>query len=475
MKKVLLLILLVHSILEVAGQATPDSSRVVTVNEIFIIGNNKTKASVILRELSVNKGEAYNLSELSAITVKDQEKIYNTNLFNEVEVQILESGTTQVELLVRVDERWYFYPAPIFDLIDRNMTDWIKNHGASFSRLNWGVKLDQYNFRGRNEKLRFIGQLGPQRKLVLSYSMPYIDKAQKSGLAFNVSYIERLKMPYTTIDHVWAETSKSEINRRSLNSSVTYSYRPSFYDFHFAKLNFRKSTVTDSVVLLNPNYFGNAMKEQNNFIASYTYIKDHRNRRTYPTDGYYFEVFAEKTGLGIFKDINMFSIEGTINKYSDLGKGFYLANSLVGMISTPNEQPYFNYMELGYNGRFIRGFEEDLIEGPKYFLSRNSARKQFMKHRSDISNIIPVKQFSKFKLDMYAKLFADFGYVENYPNYPNGERLTDKWLGSAGLGVDVVLMYDLVLRFEYSHTTEQDINDFFNFKEHFRLNIKADM
>ena len=80
---------------------------------------------------------------------------------------------------------------------------------------------------------------------------------------------------------------------------------------------------------------------------------------------------------------------------------------------------------------------------------------------------MPISQFAQFRMAAYLKFFADFAWVDNYPNYEISSRLTNKLLFSFGVGLDLLAMYDMVLRLEYSYNSEDELN--------FALNIKADL
>ena len=60
---------------------------------------------------------------------------------------------------------------------------------------------------------------------------------------------------------------------------------------------------------------------------------------------------------------------------------------------------------------------------------------------------MPIEQFRYIPISIYLKTFADVGYVKNYPNYQMSSRLADKFIYSAGAGIDLVGSYDMVLRF----------------------------
>ena len=79
----------------------------------------------------------------------------------------------------------------------------------------------------------------------------------------------------------------------------------------------------------------------------------------------------------------------------------------------------------------------------------------------------PSPNLLNLRMATYFKFFADFAWVDNYPKYEISSRLTNQLLYSFGVGLDLVAMYDMVLRLEYSYNSENERN--------FALNIKADL
>src|SRR5690554_3065235 len=175
--------------------------RYVRIGKIFIVGNKQTKSHIILRELGTYEGDIFYLPDLREILANDKNKLINTKLFNAVEMHLIEAGSFLVDIIIEVNERWYTFPIPILSLADRNFNDWIQNHDAKFNRLNYGLRFYRYNMRGRNERLRGIAQFGFDKKFELSYSIPYINTAQKSGLTLYGGYIENKDIPYRTNQH----------------------------------------------------------------------------------------------------------------------------------------------------------------------------------------------------------------------------------------------------------------------------------
>ncbi|MEP0987808.1 BamA/TamA family outer membrane protein [Ekhidna sp.] len=456
---------LLFSLCTVAEAQVVDSTATIKVSDIIIEGNFKTKPQIITRELSFEKGATYKRYQLDSMFVWDRNRIYNTNLFNEVKMDLVtnEDGSTDVKILV--DERWYFYPFPIFRLTDRNFNDWWVNRDRDLSRVNYGLKLTQYNFRGRNEVLRLWLQTGFETVLNLYYQIPYIDKKQRNGLLFSSSYFEAKNVPVTTIENIRRFTSSREqVLRRAYTNSVVHSYRSSFYSFHRTSLSHLRVDVADTVANINPNYLGDSQTQQQYLSLGYSYTWDKRNNRNYPTKGEWYRASLTKFGLGIYDDgVDYWSARIKLTKYWELKDNFFLVSNL-SLMGTTNaaERSYFNYHSIGFLKEVIRGYDLRLIEASSYVLQRNEFKHQLFGRKYDISKAMPVRQFQTFPIFIYGKIFFDQGYAEGYPDYEGSAPLTDKYLYSAGAGIDLVLVNDITFRFEFSRNGEEETNFFIN-------------
>ena len=67
------------------------------IGKIIIKGNRKTKAKIIQREFTIGEGEPYNFEEL----LKTKQMLYKLGLFNEVSIEMLESGQEADDKLVK--------------------------------------------------------------------------------------------------------------------------------------------------------------------------------------------------------------------------------------------------------------------------------------------------------------------------------------------------------------------------------------
>lgn len=441
----------------------------VQVGRIVVIGNKRTKKGIILREMQVSSGDVFEVTELQAALQEDQKRILNTRLFHTVKVTLLPSSLGVAEVLVDVNERWYFFPIPIFELVDRNFNDWWTNRNRDLSRTNYGLKLYQKNTTGVNDALRLTFQFGFTKQFGIRYDLPYVDKAKRHGISLLADYSENKNVAWRTVDHIpefYDSEQKLRIRRRA---GVGYQFRNSFYVTHNAFLIYNHSTIDDSLAILNPNYFKDGELSQRFFTLSYSFRIDRRDYTGYALEGHWLEATIIKAGLGIYDDVDKTEINLEMARYAALGRNYYLANYTSFLLSTPNEQPYANYSALGYRSSMIRGYELYLVEGQHYFVNRTTLKKQLFSTKFYLKPM-PLEQFRHVPLAVYLKTYFDMGYVQNLDRYEESgrnTRLANRYLFGTGLGLDIVTAYDLVLRLEYSLNRESETGFFLHFRKEF--------
>jgi outer membrane protein assembly factor BamA len=441
----------------------------VTVNKVFIVGNQITRDRIVLRELTLKTGDVIHTDDLTTILEKDRKKLLNTRLFNTVEIRALELEDNKIDLLIDVNERWYTFPAPLIELSDRNFNEWWRNYGHDFRRINYGLRLYQYNMRGRNETLRLHAQFGFQKKFEIMYRIPYIDKNQKQGLSFDFNFLETKNLAYRTFEHKYEFLKHDDILRIIRYGGVTYTYRNSFYQTHSFRLEYLSANVSDTVKLLNPIYLKGESNQQSFATASYTFVSDHRDLFTYPLKGHLFSLNVSRNGLLASDDLQ--KLEGLLSysKYIDLKNHFYLSNNMVGYASTPDDISYMNFGVLGIRKQFVRGYELYVIEGPMYAMNKTTLKKLIFSRKYHWE-AMPLEQFRHVPISIYLKTYADIGYVKNYPDYEKmniNTRLSNKLLSGAGFGVDIIGSYDVVIRIEYTINAEGERGFFFHLKREF--------
>jgi outer membrane protein assembly factor BamA len=458
-----------YSLAQTDTSLAPMLGRKVKVNNIFIIGNEKTKKEIILRELDFTTDFHYDWETLVEILIEDQKKIYNLRLFTSVDITPLEIDESEVEVLITVKERWYVLPQLIFQLADRNFSEWWTNQGRDFSRVNFGLRLSHSNVAGRNEKLRFSGQLGFTRSLDFQYSKPYIDKNQKHGLAFKVTFNENKSIPLKSAFNrqVFYTAEDERILRKDIGAAVRYTYRRSFYNFHFFTLGYNFTNIDPEILVQNPDYFQNGGTNLRYLYSFYTFRHDKRDNIAYVTDGELLQVSITKYGIFFVDELDEVEVSITANKYWKINDRFNFNTGLTADWFLSEQQPYTLVRGIGYSTDFIRGYELNVIEGQQLYVHKNSFRWKFFDREFDVSRFFKLEQFSTIPVRLYWSANFDHGYVTDRNKIPENSRLANTYLFGYGTGIDLVGFYDSVLRFEYSLNNSGEGNFFFNFKAPF--------
>jgi hypothetical protein len=302
----------------------------------------------------------------------------------------------------------------------------------------------------------------------LSYRIPYIDQKQKHGLIFDLSYSEPRNLAYFTDDHKLVFRRDEKKLKTTFLTGLSYTFRKSFYQTHVFQFQHINSSVSDSIVFFNPNFFGEKNEQQTYSVLRYLFNSDHRDVIAYPLKGFQFTAMVAKSGLG-YGNVNLWEINASYSRFADLGHNYYLSNYTSGYASSPNNQPYSLYGALGYKRLLVKGYEVYVIEGPLFFLNKTTLRKKIFSRTWEV-NGLGIEQFQYFPLDIYLKSYLDIGYVENYPYYEQlnlNTRLSNRLLAGAGAGLDIVTAYDAVIRLEYTFTREKTQGFFLHMRKEF--------
>jgi len=453
-----------------------DNDPILYVTAIEYRGNKKTKQRIISREVDIEPNANYALSDLEKLIELDENKIFNTSLFNSVNGEIIypEDGSNQVKIIFFVEERWYIWPSVIFKLADRNFSDWLFNQNAATDRFEYGFKFDQFNVRGLNEKLSLLAQFGFKKRFGFSYRVPYLNKKQKLGMGLAFYYSEydqidylnqRDKRLFIDADSLYGPERKRDIISTDVATRIDFTYRESFYNTHTFAALYRRYWVVDTILSINPEYYAGDDNIQNSIELTYNFTRDFRDRNNYPLDGFYISTTLAKKGLGIFGDINQGSAEARLATYQPLYKDrVYLASSISGYTSFPQQQAYTNRLGLGFANNLLKGYELYVIQGQHYLMQKNELKLRLFSVEGNLGKWMFLKQFRNIPLSAYFKLYFDQGYVQNNLNQNINSILTNRYIYSVGAGLDLVTYYDAVLRLEYSLNSLGEAGLFINVK-----------
>ncbi|MBT3800335.1 MAG: BamA/TamA family outer membrane protein [Bacteroidetes bacterium] len=458
-QSVLFLLLSIFMLSNSFADAPIYESDSLVVTDILILGTKKTKDHVILRELTFQKGSVISKQKLDTIVRINENHIFNTHLFLEVNIESRILDQNEVSFIIVVKERWYTIPNVVIELADRSLNEWWYLYNHDMKRVEYGLLLNQYNCRGRNETFSAMVKSGFSQQLYASYEVPYFAKSQKSGLLLVAQYIRNREFALTTLQsNELSYLRKDEFIRQRMRFDVRYSYRPSISNKHSINFSYNQDGISDSAAQINPSYLENGSNKQQYFALQYIFETNKTNIHYYPTAGYYSKLELVKNGLSIFNDVNHVNFSGLFSAYKPISKKLFFATQLSTEFSSGRNQSFLLAPNFGYHGIFVRSFEYYLIKGQAYFLNRNELKYHLLSHVLDLE-FITLPKFNRIPIDAYVKLFFDDGYVYDDFHYKSF-NLQNKWLLSAGVGLDIVSYYDMVFRFEYGWNNLKE-NGFF--------------
>ena len=456
LKKFVFCFLLLSSFLSQAQ----DSIHYLKVRHITFIGNKKTKAFVIHREMTIHENDSFPANEMDATLLQQRLNIFNIGLFNEVNVNIKNWENDSLDLIIQLRERWVIIPVPIIKFADRNVVEWWKQRNHDFKRLQYGAQVNWRNLTGRNDVLQFGMSFGFAQRLDIGYAIPQFNrKKEQVGLSVFFTMLRTKHVAFNTINDelTYLDLGKSW-QFQKIEITPTISYRKQIHTTHFFSTGYGLSAISDSAYQANPNYFLGERRQQY-FKIGYTYVADYRNVRTYPTAGWYLQAGFLNYGLGFMKT-RMTTASFQFSKYFLWKKQprFSAAAMIKWQFSWPLKQPYnLQYIKsFGYEENAIRGYELNVIDGQHFLLFKNEYRfrvfsfqmskiKKFKGKNAGILN----SSLAYLPLNLYLTAYFDAGYVwDKY--FTENNQYKNKWQFGYGVGLNFVTFNSKLFRIEYS-------------------------
>lgn len=430
--------------------AIGDSSVLFTIRDISIAGNKRTRDATILRELSFGKDQAYPLSTIISKFTDAKEQLMNTGLFRNVVVSLRSLRDRDVYVRVDVEEKWYFYPLPFVKVVDNKFSKWWNDKHHELDQLNYGIRFTQYNLSGRNDKLFIYLMDGYTKQIVFNYNGLNLDKDLKWYTNLTVATGKQRDVNYVTLNNKQVSVrGNDEYLHRFTTLQVDVTYRPAIKTRHTFSVGYNYDVVADTIFRLNQNFSSteNALRYP---IFAYTFSYSNLDFIPYPTKGFASDISISKAGINAAVNLWQLTAKATTSWHLD-DKNFFNLKA-VGLIKLPFKQPYIRQQFIGYDDLFLQGYENYVIDGVAGGYVKASI---FHPVLTSFIKVPTNKLTDKFKLattipvKIYAKLFADMGYVHNSNNFLYNP-LNDKMLYSAGVGLDIIAFADLVIKIEWS-------------------------
>ena len=438
------------------------------ISDIYIIGNNTTKDFVILRELPFKEKEIIDIDRIDNLLTQGKNNLINLSLFNFVYVthQLVEGrgrfGLPEVQIIIDIEERWYYWPRVDISLGDRNLSNWLKD--PRWNKVTYNIGFNISNLFGYNQSLSMMYSFGYQNGFRINYDNITLGGKGEHFLNLSISGL------YMKMENVISENNEPYYLRiddkyltRRESYGVTYTYRPKLRLFNIFSIEYENKRIDQEILDRSPDYWGGENLKREGLHLGYKFISDQRDNIQYPLNGYYIDA-----GMRAYTDFSSTFIYGKVvgdfrlyNNFS--GRWGYAARLTIGA-SVKNEDAYVFDRAIGYNNISLRGYEFYVVDGQHYLTLNPSLRYNILPPKIVNLSFLPLTKFKKAHFAIYGKIFFDTGYVaHNNPSPLN--NLANKFLFSYGAGIDIVTYYDITLSFDYS------FNQYF--KNGFYISVKS--
>lgn len=341
------------------------------VEDFTIVGNDKTKDKVILREMKLKKGKPFN----KFLASRSMERLYNTGYFEDVNMKLLPGKENEHNVIIEID------------VIEQKTG--IVTVGAGYSDSDGTVgivELGDTNFRGTGDKVNFhweFGGAGDGKNYTISYTRPWINS---NGDSLGASIFNRI-YTYDDYDAKGHEIAEYDKRRKGWNLTwghVSDDYRTNYFNFDSTKESYDDHDGFDwgghaedkFADYKNYGYdSSDAMREawrkaiNDNFGTTnsftFTHVFDNRDNYFNASKGRRISFAAQwgSHGLGGDYDFYKFTAEGRF--YKGLGNGHILALRLMGGY-IDGDVAYGNLFDLG-GSNTLRGYEDDQFKGKKMY------------------------------------------------------------------------------------------------------------
>lgn len=336
------------------------------VEDIVIVGNEKTKNYVITRELKLKKGKPFN----KFLASRSMERLYNLGYFEDVNMKLLPGKTNEHDVIIEID------------VIEQKTG--IVTVGAGYSDADGTVgiiELGDTNFRGTGDKVNLhweFGGAGDGKNYTLSYTRPWIND---NGDSLGASIFNRI-YEYDDYDANGDKVAEYDKRRKGWNLTwghVSDEYRTNYFNFESSKESyddhdgFETGEVMDKYLAKNniTDYHDSDWYKaiMDNFGTTnsftFTHVFDNRDNYFNASKGRRISFAAQWGGHGLGGDYDFYKFTAEGRFYKALGNGHILALRLMGGY-IDGDVSYGNLFDLGGSGT-LRGYEDDQFKGKKMY------------------------------------------------------------------------------------------------------------
>jgi outer membrane protein assembly factor BamA len=456
MQRTIILIIIFYSLSSSLKGQEIFSSDSLKIQEINIEGNFITSKKFIYRELVFKINGYIDRNDFEYLKQTSINNLNKSALFNFIEIHTVEISSGILIINVKLTERWFIWPNAYLNHTERNFSEWWRT--KDLKKLEYGVGIKVNNFRGMGESLEMKYHIGSLTRYEFEYKGIHLDKAEHHFLSLHTTFIAQSNLP-------WIIESNKQIIMKSggilLNSTVLevkYIYRKEYFNFHTLEIGYSYFKIADTILSLNPYFFGLNNQSQRYFNIGYEFTRDTRDSHFYPKTGYLLIAGINKKGLGILSDeYSSTDVSLQLFAYRKLTHRLYVASGILYTSTSNKDYVFYSQTGLGYL-QFVRGYEYYVANGDKSLLFKSLFNFELLPMKVVNIKTWPLRrayQFNKIPIEIYTNVFFDAGWVYDktgeYQQYNN--TLVNKFMYSTGIGIDFITYYDKLLGFDYAFTS----------------------
>jgi hypothetical protein len=297
---------------------------------------------------------------------------------------------------------------------------------------------------GNNDRLNVAFITGYTQQSTLRYQIPFIDKKLRYGLAFGWQNATQKEINIATKLDKQVFYKTQDIIQQGYRTTASLLYRPNLFERHSLQIGMGRNEISDSAFLYQANYLPSRQKTFSYLDASLSFSRIRFDYNVYPTKG-------QSTDFILYqrfsKNANLSSLQFRkvlVKPFSKSNFVFLESNSIIKFL--PN-QNYTDNKLLGYGNLQMNGLDYYVVDGNAASIFKASFHHTLGSY--SVKNKLTPKRLPIIKYQFWLKAFTQLGYV--YSEKPvNGNRLNNTLLRTAGIGLDIVGIYDFVLKIDYS-------------------------
>jgi len=231
-----------------------------------------------------------------------------------------------------------------------------------------------------------------------------------------------------------------------LGGFIHFNYRPKIKTTHTFGFSFSYETIADTICKLNPSYSSGAnIIRYPEVFYKLSYIDV--DYIAYPTKGFFAEALIKRKGLDLNSPVNLWELTARASQSWPINSKYFFNLRGAATLKLPFSQPYIGKRFIGSDGRFLQGYEYYVIDGVAGGYAKASITRPIFSAHAHLPSQL-YKPLRNIPIKLYAKTFVNAGYV--YNTVAGENALTNKFLYSGGIGLDIVTYNDFVIKIEWS-------------------------